>query len=61
MFGIEKWLGHGVVRAGFDFLVEALDFAVEIIGYRIERDANREIGCAASSFSRTVGALIQAM
>ena len=60
MLGIEERLGHGEVRAGFDFGVEALDFVVEIVGDGIERHADREIRRAAESFAGPVRALIQA-
>jgi hypothetical protein len=47
VFGIEQRLGHCVVRAGFDFGVEALDFGVDVIGNRVHRDADREVRRAA--------------
>src|SRR5205823_10970121 len=49
------------MRAGFDLGVEALDFAVEIVGHRIHSDADGKIRRASESFSRPVGALIQSV
>ena len=59
VLGIEKRLGHGEVRAGFDFGVEALDFVVEIVGDGIQRDADGEICRAAQRFAGPVRALIE--
>ena len=60
MLGIEERLGHGEMRAGFDFGVEALDFVVEIFGDGIERHADGEICRAAERLAGPVGALIEA-
>ena len=61
VLGIEQWLSHGEVRAGFDFGAEALDLVIEIVGDGIDGDADGEIGCAAESFAGPVGALIQSV
>src|SRR5258706_12991642 len=61
MFGIEKRLGHRKVSAGINFGVKALDFIFEIVGDRINGDADREICCAAERLASPVGALVQAM
>src|SRR6267378_4230842 len=61
VLGVEERLGHRVMRAGFDLGVEALDFVVEIVGYRIQCHADLKIRGAPESFSCPVGALIQAI
>ena len=60
VLGIEDWLGHREMRAGFDFGVEAFNFVVEIIGNGIDSDADGEIRCPAKRFASPVRALIQA-
>ena len=58
MFGIEEWLGHREMRAGTDFGVEALYFAVQIVGDWIDGDANRKICCSAECLAGPVSALV---
>src|SRR5258708_508991 len=58
---IKERLGHGEMRASFDFRVKTLDFVVEIVSDGIHGDADSEVRSAAESFPCPVGALIQAM
>ncbi len=61
MFGIEERLGHGEMRAGVDLGVEAFDLTLEVVGNRVDRDADRKICCSSERLSSPVSALVQAM
>ena len=48
MLGVKERLGHGEVRAGFDFRMKTLDFVFEIVGEVFSDEMNEaphEDGC----------------